>query len=361
MTIENLGNQTVGWRYRTPLNSDGLNTFMSGLVTPGLMTRPADVMGTENTSIDVPPFMVAVNDENQIDQNHRFGGNINPTVIKISIADTYALKVSREHVVVAIRYSRIVGGVITQAYAELVGLKAEEITADTVVVYRIFWKNNGEGNAPTAYLTTRGATISNVLLYREGWCNGWFLDMCPPYSALNGTAYDYSTANKLVIRNVFNQLANFNGYVSGNDPKQIESTSYNKKLVVKTDFTNTVFDTGMVGSNSSESATYKYLKANNFPKNSGTLYNYYVVSAVYEGNSIKLVLDGFDVIGDNGSLRSDDREPVAVIEVADSTKTSSYGNIPPVFNCKIKPVVCLAPKSRAIPIADGSATYDICM
>ena len=366
---DNVGNQIIGWKFRTPLKAEYLNKFMSGDVTPGLITRPPDtgttISGGESGqpmsgTLTIQPFMVAVNineekGTNAIDYNDDW---IRNSIVKINFTNAVSVTVQENHVAIGIEYtfqsSGSGSGQNVENYAEVKGYTLEELKANNPVIIYTLWQGKISGNS-YIFATTAGATLSSMLLYREGWCYGYYVDIYSPYqAALDAYPNDGVTAdvawttyknciNRLVLRSIRNSNNNYQGYCSG-------SGISSRKLINPIKSNNTYFDTGLLKADANKKLLLNEIGLWNFTKASDTNLTKYQLVCLVRDNSDnpKLTVKGWDDTA--YPVKESSELPIAVIEL-DGSENSNRNNFP-LYNSVIKPVI---PGPRASSLVNETA------
>lgn len=222
-SVRDEGNQYIGWKYYTPLKADYINTFMSQVITPGLVTRPqislADPdtsQGNDTVTFQIHPFTAYIEPDDgarYVDEN---GKSWNSRLIKITMSEVSDMhSITSDTVAIGMTYTLInpETGANRSWYAMFHSLTAADIPNFNgliiATVQHIEYPLGTQG-APADYyhfnITTSGADISNVLLEKEGWNPECWLSLISPRRAVTVDTSDpqhprYSvTYNKFELR-----------------------------------------------------------------------------------------------------------------------------------------------------------------
>ena len=206
----NQGSQSLGWKFSTPLQADYLNTFIAGLSSPGLLTRPkfdvnrtsagADVIINQFSLLVVPTDKVSTyKDENNEIPIHR--------LVKMTTNTLVTLSITQATVAIGFTYS-FANESVTQSqwFGDFVILDSNDIANFEGVIIatcQCFISSNGTKNYS---VSTSGADISDMLLFSEGWNPNKWLSLVSPRRAASGIL------NRLEVRK-HNGL--WSGYISG--------------------------------------------------------------------------------------------------------------------------------------------------
>lgn len=212
-----LGGQLIGWKYSTPLKADYLNTIISGLSGPGLLTRPAtEVVASNNgASVTIYPFSMLVYPTDKISSDVDENGDyLHPRMAKITTETTIDLTIFQETIAIGFVYSfKDENSPTPQSawYGEAVALTGDSISSFEGIII-LTCQNYTNSSGGTVYsVSTSGADISDALLMHEGWnprC--WMSLVHPSRSKYNNISGYY---NRFEIRS-HNNL--YNGYINGN-------------------------------------------------------------------------------------------------------------------------------------------------
>ena len=224
MAFSNQGDQKIGWKWSTPLNSDYLRTFLSNITTHGLLTRPKfDISITQSgATVVVGPFtalLIPPDGKTGIDEN---GNTFYQEAVKITFGGTKTIGVAKTDVAIALHYSIAEPGKVAAPnwYADINVLDTNAINDSTkynpnsdIIIGTIqFYETESSGSSITkCSITTNGADISDALLYEEGWDPRCWLSVVHPIRANNvGGKIVY---NCLEVRT---HNKRYGGYMTGN-------------------------------------------------------------------------------------------------------------------------------------------------
>lgn len=212
------GTQKIGWKYSTPLQADYLNTFISGLHFPGLVTRPSfrTTSTTSGCDIEIGPFSVLIYPSDRIgsstDEN---GKQIYQRLVKITMTNTITKSITRQTFALGLTYSFTHGGYTqSQWYADVIPLNTQQ-DIETFEGLIIATCQNVElpDHSIKYSVTTNGADISDALLMSEGWDpKKWLSLVHPKRSNTTETPTEYGKYNRLEVRS-HNSL--YSGYMAG--------------------------------------------------------------------------------------------------------------------------------------------------
>lgn len=211
-----VGQQRIGWKYSTPLQADYLNTFLAGLSTPGLLSRPVITYGQGTSSgidITINPFSMLIVPSDKYDNSaiDVYGNTIPLYAVKVTTTTKVTMTVSASDIAVGFTYSFTNNGnTQTQWYGEFRSLDVTDlddfINSQHGLIIATIQKYE-TGNTVYYSINTRGADISDVLLREEGWNPKCWLSLVHPIRS-NGGKYD-----SLEVRN---HNSRYSGYISGN-------------------------------------------------------------------------------------------------------------------------------------------------
>ena len=212
-----IGGQLIGWKYSTPLKADHLNTIISGLSGPGLLTRPmTEVIASNNgASVTIHPFSLLVYPTDKISADTDEDGNLLcPRMAKITTETTIDLTIFQETIAIGFTYSfKDENSPTPQSawYGEAVALTGDSIGNFKGIII-LTCQNYVNASGSTVYsVSTSGADISDALLLKEGWNPRRWLSLVHPIrSKYNGVSGFY---NRFEIRS-HNDL--YKGYINGN-------------------------------------------------------------------------------------------------------------------------------------------------
>lgn len=173
MSTVNQGGQRIGWKYSTPLQAEYLNTFIAGITSPGLVTRPdLLISGSYDSSMltIAPYFSMFVNptEDNKDNESKR--------LIKVSTTSPVQLNFDSTSVAIGFKFSFAPPSNIPQSqwFGEFEVLtKAEAHSGDYaeggngLIIATLMHRQ--VGTQYYHWASTNGADISDCLLREEGW------------------------------------------------------------------------------------------------------------------------------------------------------------------------------------------------
>ena len=173
MSTVNQGGQRIGWKYSTPLQAEYLNTFISGMATPGLVTRPnLNVQaGGESTTLTIDPYFSMF--VNPIEDTNP---NANKRLIKVSTTSSVQLQIDVNTVAIGFKFRFLPENNIPQSqwFGEFQTLTKVQARSDEyaeggngiIIATLMHWQ---DGATYYHFPSTNGADISDCLLKEEGW------------------------------------------------------------------------------------------------------------------------------------------------------------------------------------------------
>lgn len=212
----NVGTQSIGWKYSTPLQADYLNTFISGISTPGLLSRPKiEVISTNNgATVTIKPFSLLINPTDSEKYVTEDGKTFYPRLVKITTADNAILTVFPETVAIGFTYSFKDEGVAKPSwYGDFMTLDQYTVGEFEGVIVATCQSKTLTGGTTLYSVSTSGADISNALLIAEGWNPRKWLSLVHPKRSAFGSQGVKGIYNRLEIRSD-NDL--YRGYINGN-------------------------------------------------------------------------------------------------------------------------------------------------
>ena len=226
MGAVDVGQQSIGWKFATPLQADYLNTFIAGLSSPGLLSRPkiTKTLTGAGMEITIYPFSALVvptdKKNTQVDENDNY-----PIIrlVKVTLGTYVTISASYSTVAIGFKYSfaNSEGIPQTQWYGEFVLLNVEQLqTFDGIIIatVQVYETITPSGRERYCSITTSGADISDALLRDEGWDPNCWLSLVHPSRTLNGIY------NMFEVRR---HNARYNGYISGHEGfKRISNLTY---------------------------------------------------------------------------------------------------------------------------------------
>lgn len=200
MSQINQGQQMIGWKYQTPLQATYLNSFLAGMSTPGLLTRPK-FSGSPlqlGYALTIQPFslLIVPSDDDVTSAKDENDELVYFKMVKITTTSSMIVNVAPFTVALGFKYSLVNPKEQTpsqQWYGEVVPLSHEDLSKFNGVI--IATCQNYTSESTTYYsVTSNGADISDALLIREGWNPSKWLSVVHPTRS-GGIHY-----NKLEVR-----------------------------------------------------------------------------------------------------------------------------------------------------------------
>ena len=232
MAQTDIGGQKIGWKYSTPLQADYLNTFMSGVHTPGLLSRPkfrVDKITNVGATVVMDPFSMFIV---PTDKHSQWKDANNETIIdrlvKISLSTEYTFQIAPDTVAIGFTYSfnNEKGIPQSQWFGDITIFQEEDVVSgniaefDGIIIGTVqAFRDPAKADTPENYkysITTNGAEISDALLIQEGWNPKCWLSLISP-RRLNNQNMKY---NKLEVRSHNDLFGDpdkdiYGGYISG--------------------------------------------------------------------------------------------------------------------------------------------------
>jgi len=216
MSTVNTGNQTIVWKFTTPLKAAYLNKLIAGLTSPGLASRPNCTVTTSNGigNVTINPFSLFIEPKDKKSTFTDEDGN-NPinSLVKIMVEEPVQLNVNNTSVAIGFTYSFTNNGADQPLwYGDFVILAAGDIAAfDGIIIATV---QHYEYNGIVYYsVRTSGADISDVLLVEEGWNPNCWVSLVSPRRMLT-EAGGTGSYNQFEVRSHNNQ---FSHYISGHN------------------------------------------------------------------------------------------------------------------------------------------------
>lgn len=222
MSVVDVGQQRIGWKFSTPLQADYLNTFLAGFSNPGLLTRPKIDVVLSNLGADITihgfSILIVPTDKKAVivDEN---GKTPIQRLVKITTTADVLLSITKETVAIGLTYS-FTNNMITQSqwYADIVVLDASKIeTFDGIIIATSQSFTNPTTGKTSFSVTTSGADISDALLLEEGWNPHKWLSLIHPKRA----KWTYTKDGVTITNYMFNRLEirnhndSYKGYMNG--------------------------------------------------------------------------------------------------------------------------------------------------
>lgn len=213
----NTGGQQIGWKYSTPLQAEYLNTFIAGLTSPGLVTRPKFTCQTVsgNGQISISPFSMYIEPDDEtstyVDENGKYPIK---SLVKITTTTNVSLTVTKSVIAIGFDFSFTNNKIAqSQWYGSFTPLTINNIDSfKGLIIGTVFNSTSSLGNI-TYMIRTNGADISDSLLREEGFDPLCWLSLVSPrrISETNGgTGY----LNQLEVR-CHND--SYDGYMCGHE------------------------------------------------------------------------------------------------------------------------------------------------
>ena len=174
MSLSNLGNQIITYKYNTPLQADYLNTLLHGLVTPGLIKPPSSITVMNEATqliVNVSPFSFVIKpSDNDTDDRS----------VKITTSSIVQVKGSLSSIAIVASFSFTSNGnAQSQWYADfrLVQTASEITDNDVVIAHKLTGDTWGVYGADysSGYLIENGFNPNNYLILKSPR-RGSFLD-----------------------------------------------------------------------------------------------------------------------------------------------------------------------------------------
>ena len=177
MSTVNVGSQKIGWKFSTPLQADYLNTFMSGLTSPGLTIRPKmTVVGNDvAATVTINAFSLFI-----VPSDNDVNGSYN-RMVKITLEGASNVQINKNCIAIGFQYrfkpAESPSGQ-SQWYGEFVAISdpSQANTFKGVIVATVIYNTTSR----TYSLSTNGADISDCLLVEEGWNPNCWLSLISP-------------------------------------------------------------------------------------------------------------------------------------------------------------------------------------
>ena len=210
----NQGGQNIGWKYSTPLKADYLNTFIAGMTTPGLVTRPGmEPVSQGNTAtVTIHPFSMFVIPIDKM----KSGSGESDVLVKVTTTNDVVLNIDSNVVAIGFDFTFAKEGQPqSQWYGSFEPLTMGQLAAEpykglidaTVLNYT-------SGGSTKYFLSSQGADISDCLLLEEGWNPCCWLSLVSPRRMMTGGAGGTGYLNQLEVR-CHNDA--YDGYICGHD------------------------------------------------------------------------------------------------------------------------------------------------
>jgi len=217
MATVDSGSQKIGWKYSTPLQADYLNTFLAGLSSPGLLTRPRFITAPTSSGCDVTicPFsLLVIPTDRESSETDDHGEGIVQNLVKITTTTNVLLSISKATVAIGLTYS-FQNGEVKQAqwYADIFAIPQDKLADFKGIIIATCQTYTGANNVVNYSVSTSGADISDALLMSEGWNPQMWLSVVHPKRSNLNYPEDYGYYNRLEVRR---HNERYTGYMSGN-------------------------------------------------------------------------------------------------------------------------------------------------
>jgi len=185
MSTVNIGNQTIVWKYTTPLRAEYLNRLVAGLTGPGLASRPKCTVSTSagvgNLTINPFSLFIEPNDKKSSFETEDGKHPVN-SLVKVFVEEPVSLVVNTNIVAVGFTYSFTNNGQNQPVwYGDFVLLAANDVEAFEGIIIATVQHYTDSSTGMTYYsVRTSGADISDILLNEEGWNPNCWLSLVSP-------------------------------------------------------------------------------------------------------------------------------------------------------------------------------------
>ena len=174
MSTVNKGEQTIVWKYTTPLRAEYLNKLISGITTPGLVTRPKCTVTTASGTgtVIINPFSLFIEPhDKKTDFESEDGRHPIMSLVKVYVEKPVEMIINTTAVAIGFTYSFSNNGSDQPLwYGDFVVLAASDMADFDGVVIATVQHYLDTGTGITHYsVRTSGADISDALLVEEGW------------------------------------------------------------------------------------------------------------------------------------------------------------------------------------------------
>jgi hypothetical protein len=216
MSTVNEGEQTIVWKYTTPLRAEYLNKLIAGVTSPGLITRPKCTVVTASGtgSVTINPFQLFIEPHDKkatfVDED---GKNPIISLVKVYVEKPVTKIINTNTIAIGFTYSFSNAGNNQPIwYGDFVTLTASDMDSFDGVIVATVQHYLDSGTGITYYsVKTSGADISDALLVEEGWNPNCWISLISP-RRINLEVGGTGCFNQLEVRSHNEQFAH---YISG--------------------------------------------------------------------------------------------------------------------------------------------------
>ena len=218
MSTVNEGEQTIVWKYTTPLRAEYLDKLIAGVTSPGLISRPKCTVATASGtgSVTINPFQLFIEPHDKkasfVDERGK-APIIN--LVKVYVEKPVTRVVNTSTTAIGFTYSFSNAGIDQPIwYGDFVTLTASDIDEFDGVIIATVQHYLDSATGVTYYsVTTSGADISDALLVEEGWNPHCWVSLISP-RRINIESGGTGCYNQLEVRSHNNQFSHyFSGHV----------------------------------------------------------------------------------------------------------------------------------------------------
>ena len=213
----NIGGQQIGWKYSTPLQAEYLDTFISGITNPGLVTRPnmtAVATGDVGT-VTIKPFSLFIEPNDKINESPYDENNkrVIKYLIKVTTTVSVSLEIGTETVAIGFDFQFAKDSIPqSQWYGTFKALSMSEAeTYEGIIIATVCNVVRSDNQERIFSVRTNGADISDVLLREEGFDPHCWLSVVSP-RRMSVEKGGTGLLNRLELR-THNEL--YEGYING--------------------------------------------------------------------------------------------------------------------------------------------------
>ena len=216
MSTVNVGSQQIVWKYTTPLKAEYLNKLVSGLTTPGLVSRPKYTVTTASGSgsVKIGPFQLFIEPhDKKADYESENGTHPIKDLVKVFVEEDVTLDINTNTIAIGFTYSFSNHGSNQPLwYGDFVTLTAGDMDEfDGIVIATVQHYLDSSTGITHYSVHTSGADISDTLLVEEGWNPNCWVSLISP-RRINVEVGGTGCFNQLEVRSHNNQ---FSHYISG--------------------------------------------------------------------------------------------------------------------------------------------------
>lgn len=216
MSTVNEGEQTIVWKYTTPLRAEYLNKLIAGVTSPGLITRPKCTVVTASGtgSVTINPFQLFIEPHDKkatfVDED---GKNPIVSLVKVYVEKPVTKIINTNTIAIGFTYSFSNAGNDQPIwYGDFVTLTASDMDSFDGVIIATVQHYLDSGTGITHYsVMTSGADISDALLVEEGWNPHCWVSLISP-RRMNIESGGTGSYSQLEVRSHNDQFAH---YISG--------------------------------------------------------------------------------------------------------------------------------------------------